>query len=110
MTTESKVRTRFAPSPTGVLHLGSVRTALYCWLYARHSGGDFVLRIEDTDPERSTKENVQAILEGMAWLGLNADEGPYFQSQRFARYREVIDEWLASGRAYHCYCSTEELA
>ena len=103
------VRTRFAPSPTGVLHLGSVRTALFCWLYARHHGGQFILRIEDTDKERSTKENVDAILEGMAWLGLDADEGPFFQSHRFDRYREVIDIWLEQGRAYHCYCSKAEL-
>lgn len=103
------VRTRFAPSPTGVLHLGSVRTALFCWLYARRHGGQFVLRIEDTDRERSTKENVDAILEGMAWLGLDADEGPFYQTDRFDRYRQVIDEWLAEGKAYHCYCSREEL-
>ncbi len=104
------VRTRFAPSPTGVLHLGSVRTALFCWLYARHYGGQFVLRIEDTDRERSTKENVEAILDGMDWLGLDADEGPFHQTHRFERYREVTDQWLAEGKAYHCYCSKEELA
>jgi glutamyl-tRNA synthetase len=104
------VRTRFAPSPTGVLHLGSVRTALFCWLYARHNDGEFVLRIEDTDKERSTRENVDAILEGMAWLGLDPDEGPFFQTQRFDRYREVIDQWLDQGKAYHCYCPKEELA
>jgi glutamyl-tRNA synthetase len=104
-----KVRTRFAPSPTGVLHLGSVRTALFCWLYARHCGGQFVLRIEDTDRERSTPENVEAISDGMAWLGLDADEGPFFQTQRFDRYQEVIDDWLADGKAYHCYCTREEL-
>jgi len=104
------VRTRFAPSPTGVLHLGSVRTALFCWLYARHHGGQFVLRIEDTDRERSTKENVEAILDGMDWLGLDADEGPFHQTHRFERYREVTDQWLAEGKAYHCYCSKEELA
>jgi glutamyl-tRNA synthetase len=103
------VRTRFAPSPTGVLHLGSVRTALFCWLYARHMDGRFVLRIEDTDRERSTPENVDAILDGMAWLGLEADEGPVFQTQRFDRYREVFDEWLTEGKAYHCYCTREEL-
>jgi len=103
------VRTRFAPSPTGVLHLGSVRTALFCWLYARHHAGKLILRIEDTDRERSTKENVDAILEGMAWLGLDADEGPFFQSQRFDRYREVIDQWLEEGNAYHCYCTKDEL-
>ena len=103
------VRTRFAPSPTGVLHLGSVRTALYCWLYARHCGGQFILRIEDTDRERSTQEAVDAILEGLAWLGLESDEGPYYQSSRLSRYREVIDQWLAEGHAYHCYCSKDEL-
>jgi len=103
------VRTRFAPSPTGVLHLGSVRTALFCWLYARHHGGDFVLRIEDTDRERSTPENVEAITDGMAWLGLDADEGPIFQTDRFDRYREVIDQWLSDGTAYRCYCTREEL-
>ena len=101
------VRTRFAPSPTGVLHLGSVRTALYCWLYARRHDGQFVLRIEDTDAERSTKENVDAILDGMAWLGLDADEGPFYQTERFGRYREVIEQWLSEGKAYHCYCSKE---
>lgn len=104
------VRTRFAPSPTGVLHLGSVRTALFSWLYARRHGGQFILRIEDTDRERSTKENVDAILDGMVWLGLSADEGPFYQSQRFDRYREVTNQWLAKGKAYHCYCSKEELA
>ena len=103
------VRTRFAPSPTGVLHLGSVRTALFCWLYARHCGGRFILRIEDTDRERSTPENVDAILDGMAWLGLDADEGPFYQSQRYERYREVIQQWLAEGKAYRCYCTREEL-
>ena len=103
------VRTRFAPSPTGVLHLGSVRTALFCWLYARRHGGQFILRIEDTDKERSTTENVDAILDGMDWLGLDADEGPFYQSERFDRYREVIDLWLADGKAYKCYCTREEL-
>ena len=104
------VRTRFAPSPTGVLHIGSIRTAFFCWLYARHHNGQFILRIEDTDRERSTRENVDAILEGMAWLGLDADEGPFFQTERFDRYREVIDQWLAEGKAYHCYCTKEELS
>jgi len=103
------IRTRFAPSPTGVLHIGSVRTALFCWLYARHHDGSFVLRIEDTDKARSTPENVDAILDGLAWLGLDADEGPFYQSDRFERYREVIDQWLKSGHAYHCYCTREEL-
>ncbi|MCZ6665105.1 MAG: glutamate--tRNA ligase, partial [Gammaproteobacteria bacterium] len=104
------VRTRFAPSPTGVLHIGSIRTALFCWLYARHNAGQFVLRIEDTDRERSTKENVDAILEGMAWLGLDCDEGPFYQTDRYDRYRQVIAEWLDKGKAYHCYCTREELA
>jgi glutamyl-tRNA synthetase len=103
------VRTRFAPSPTGVLHLGSVRTALFCWLYARHHGGQFILRIEDTDKDRSTEENVNAILDGMAWLGLDADEGPFFQSQRIDRYREVTDRWLQDGKAYQCFCTKQEL-
>ena len=103
------VRTRFAPSPTGVLHLGSVRTALFCWLYARHHGGKFVLRIEDTDRERSTQENVDAILDGVSWLDLDADEGPFYQTERFGRYREVSEQLLAAGKAYHCYCSKEEL-
>jgi glutamyl-tRNA synthetase len=103
------IRTRFAPSPTGVLHIGSVRTALFSWLYARHHGGQFILRIEDTDRERSTKENVEAILDGMSWLGLEADEGPFFQTERYNRYREVRDQLLETGHAYHCYCSKEEL-
>jgi glutamyl-tRNA synthetase len=103
------IRTRFAPSPTGVLHLGSVRTALFCWLYARHHDGQFVLRIEDTDRERSTPENVEAILDGMEWLGLDYDEGPIYQTDRYDRYREVIDQWLENGKAYHCYCSKQEL-
>ena len=103
------VRTRFAPSPTGVLHIGSVRTALFCWLYARHHDGSFVLRIEDTDRERSTQENVDAILDGMSWLGLDVDEGPFFQSERYDRYKEVSEQLLAAGKAYHCYCTKEEL-
>lgn len=103
------VRTRFAPSPTGVLHLGSVRTALFCWLYARHHGGKFILRIEDTDKERSTEENVAAILDGLGWLGLDSDEGPFFQTERFDRYRGVIEQWLAEGKAYRCYCTKAEL-
>jgi len=103
------VRTRFAPSPTGVLHVGSVRTALYCWLFARHHGGQFILRIEDTDRERSTPENLSAILEGMNWLGLEADEGPFYQSKRSDRYREVLNHWLDAGKAYHCYCTKAEL-
>ena len=103
------VRTRFAPSPTGYLHIGGVRTALFNWLYARHCGGTFVLRIEDTDKERSTNESVQAILEGMAWMGLDYDEGPIYQSDRLERYKEVIDQLLDAGQAYRCYCTREEL-
>ena len=103
------IKTRFAPSPTGVLHLGSIRTALFSWLHARRHKGQFVLRIEDTDRERSTPENVDAILQGMQWLGLDWDEGPYFQSERNDRYREVIESWLEQGKAYHCYCTREEL-
>ncbi|NNF60734.1 MAG: glutamate--tRNA ligase [Gammaproteobacteria bacterium] len=103
------VRTRFAPSPTGYLHIGGARTALFCWLYTRRMGGTFILRIEDTDRERSTDAHVQVIHEAMNWLGLRADEGPYYQTQRFDRYNEVIDELLASGKAYRCYCSRERL-
>jgi glutamyl-tRNA synthetase len=103
------VVTRFAPSPTGLLHLGGVRTALFSWLYARRMRGKFILRVEDTDRERSTEDAVRVILEGMEWLGLNADEGPYYQTQRFDRYREVIAGMLKSGTAYHCYCTKQEL-
>jgi len=103
------VRTRFAPSPTGMLHIGGVRTALFCWLYARRHGGQFILRIEDTDRERSTPEALRAILDGMQWLGLDHDEGPFYQTQRMDRYKEVIDQFLRQGKAYHCYCSKEEL-
>ena len=103
------VRTRFAPSPTGLLHIGGVRTALFCWLYARRHGGVFILRIEDTDRERSTPAAMQVILDGMEWLGLHADEGPFYQSERYPRYREVIQQWLAEGKAYRCYCPKEEL-
>ncbi|MDR2032721.1 MAG: glutamate--tRNA ligase [Azoarcus sp.] len=103
------VRTRFAPSPTGYLHIGGARTALFSWAYARHHGGRFVLRIEDTDVARSTPAAVQAILDGMAWLGLDHDEGPFYQMQRTARYQEVIQQMLAAGTAYRCYTSKEEL-
>ena len=103
------IRTRFAPSPTGYLHVGGARTALFSWLYARRHGGVFVLRIEDTDLERSTAESVNAILEGMTWLGLEYDEGPFFQTRRFDRYREVTQQLLKDGKAYHCYCSKERL-
>jgi glutamyl-tRNA synthetase len=103
------VRTRFAPSPTGLLHLGSVRTALFAWAYARHHHGVAVLRIEDTDLERSTPESVQAIFDGLAWCGIDFDEGPFFQMQRMARYKDVIQQLLAEGKAYLCYTSREAL-
>ena len=103
------VRTRFAPSPTGFLHLGGARTALFAWAFARRHKGQFILRIEDTDVERSTPEAIQAILDGMAWLGLDYDEGPYHQMQRMDRYREVLAQMLAQGHAYHCYMSVPEL-
>lgn len=103
------IRTRFAPSPTGYLHVGGARTALFSWLYARKHGGRFILRIEDTDLERSTAESVNAILEGMTWLGLTYDEGPFYQTQRFDRYKEVVDQLMQQGDAYYCYCSKEEL-
>jgi len=103
------VRTRFAPSPTGYLHVGGARTALFCYLFARKHGGQFVLRIEDTDLERSTAESVNAIMEGMTWLGLDYDEGPFFQTHRFDRYNEVIDELLDKGLAYRCDCPKERL-
>ncbi|HEY0179827.1 MAG TPA: glutamate--tRNA ligase, partial [Dokdonella sp.] len=103
------VRTRFAPSPTGYLHIGGARTALYCWLEARHRGGDFILRIEDTDRERSTQEAVQAILDGMSWLGLAHDEGPYYQTLRLERYREVAAGLLEAGKAYYAYETKEEI-
>ncbi|NYT36150.1 glutamate--tRNA ligase [Allopusillimonas soli] len=105
----SAVRTRFAPSPTGYLHLGGARTALFCWAFARHHNGVFVLRIEDTDLARSTPEAVQAILDGMAWLGMQPDEGPFYQMQRMDRYREVIAQMLEAGTAYHCYSSPEDV-
>jgi glutamyl-tRNA synthetase len=103
------VRTRFAPSPTGFLHIGGARTALFSWAFARHHGGTFILRVEDTDVERSTPEATQAILDGMAWLGLAHDEGPFFQMQRMDRYREVIAQMLAAGTAYHCWTTPAEL-
>ncbi|MDE1240571.1 glutamate--tRNA ligase [Vibrio aestuarianus] len=103
------VKTRFAPSPTGYLHVGGARTALYSWLYAKNQGGEFVLRIEDTDLERSTQEAVDAILEGMTWLGLEWDEGPYFQTKHFDRYNEMVDKLLAEDKAYKCYASKELL-
>ena len=104
-----KVRTRFAPSPTGYLHVGGARTALYSWLYAKHNQGEFVLRIEDTDLERSTPEATAAILEGMEWLNLAWEHGPYYQTKRFDRYNQVIDQMIEQGLAYRCYCSKERL-
>ncbi len=102
--------TRFAPSPTGYLHIGSVRTALYCWLWAKKTSGKFILRIEDTDRERSTQEAIDIILEGMTWMGLDWDEGPIYQTQRFDRYKEVINQLLSDGQAYKCTCSKERLS
>jgi glutamyl-tRNA synthetase len=104
------VRTRFAPSPTGFLHIGGLRTALFSWLYARRHSGTFVLRIEDTDLERSTPEAIQQILDGLDWAGIDHDEGPFYQTKRFDRYKEVIEQLLAAGDAYRCYCTKEELA
>lgn len=103
------VRTRFAPSPTGYLHVGGARTALFSWLYAKKMQGQFILRIEDTDQQRSTEESVQAIFDGMQWLGLDHDEGPFFQTDQFPRYSETIQQLLTQGDAYHCYCSAEEV-
>ncbi|GAB1440982.1 hypothetical protein MASR2M36_37670 [Providencia sp.] len=105
----SKIKTRFAPSPTGYLHVGGARTALYSWLFSRHNQGEFVLRIEDTDLERSTQEAIDAIMDGMNWLNLNWDEGPYYQTKRFDRYNAVIDQMLEAGTAYRCFCSKERL-
>ena len=110
-------RLRFAPSPSGFLHIGGARTALFCWLLARRHGGQFILRVEDTDAARSTDESIQAILDGLRWLGLDWDEGPgvdgphapYFQSQRKAIYQEHIERLIASGHVYRCYCTKEEL-
>lgn len=106
---EMKVRTRFAPSPTGMLHIGGARTALFSWLYARHHGGEFVLRIEDTDRERSTDEATQVILDGMKWLGLDWDGEPVFQSDRQAEHVAAVDQLLEEGHAYRCYCARDEL-
>ena len=109
MKEQQHIRTRFAPSPTGYLHIGGARTALFCWLFARRFGGTFILRIEDTDQERSTPESIQAIMDGMKWLGLDYDEGPFFQMQRMDRYNEVIQQLLDSNCAYRCYCTRERL-
>src|SRR3990167_2130579 len=103
------VRTRFAPSPTGFLHVGGARTALFSWAYAKKMGGEFILRIEDTDCERSTQASIQAILEGLAWLGLDYDQGPFYQMKRLDRYQAVVDQLLAEDKAYRCYCSKERL-
>jgi glutamyl-tRNA synthetase len=103
------ITTRFAPSPTGYLHVGGARTALFSWLYARKHGGQFILRIEDTDLERSTQASVDAILQGMTWLGLEYDQGPFYQTHRFERYKDIIQQLLDQGDAYYCYCSKEEL-
>ena len=105
----AKVRTRIAPSPTGFLHLGTARTALYSWAYARHFGGEFVLRIEDTDVARSTQDSVEQILASMDWLGLQHDEGPIYQMQRLQRYHAVVEQMIAAGTAYRCYCTPAEL-
>lgn len=109
MSTLDNVRVRFAPSPTGALHIGGIRTALFNWLFARHHGGKFVLRIEDTDQTRSTDESIQIILDGMKWLGLDWDEGPFRQTERMAIYREHVDRLLKLGKAYYCYCTPDEL-
>lgn len=106
----TEVRTRFAPSPTGDLHIGGARTALFNWLLARHQGGKFILRIEDTDAARSTQEAIQVILDAMTWLGMDWDEGPFYQTQRMALYREAAEKLLKEGKAYRCYCSPEALA
>jgi glutamyl-tRNA synthetase len=105
----AKIRTRFAPSPTGYLHIGGARTALFSWLFARHHGGEFVLRIEDTDQQRSTDESTRAILDAMTWLGLSWDEGPYFQARRVDIHREMVEKLIGEGRAYYCTCTPEEL-
>ena len=105
----AKIRTRFPPSPTGYLHIGGARTALFNWLFARQQGGTFVLRIEDTDVARSTEENTRVILEGLQWLGLDWDEGPFFQTQRLDLYRRYIQELLDGGQAYYCHCTPELL-
>lgn len=105
----TKIRTRFAPSPTGYLHVGGARTALFNWLYARHNGGEFILRIEDTDQERSTDKSTRAILDAMAWMGLNCDEGPYFQAERVDLHRQMVQKLLDEGKAYVCTCTSEDL-
>src|SRR5512144_517973 len=103
------IRTRFAPSPTGFLHIGGARTALFSWAYARKHGGKFILRIEDTDRERSTQAATQAILDAMDWLELDYDEGPFYQMQRLDRYQELAQQLIREGKAYYCYASKDEL-
>ncbi|MDD2854970.1 MAG: glutamate--tRNA ligase family protein, partial [Desulfuromonadaceae bacterium] len=105
----SQLRVRFAPSPTGYLHVGGARTALFNWLLAKNRGGTFILRIEDTDVERSTAESVDAILEGMKWLGLDWNEGPFYQSDSFPLYKEYVQKLVDAGKAYKCYCLADEL-
>ncbi|MCJ7783828.1 MAG: glutamate--tRNA ligase family protein, partial [Desulfobacterales bacterium] len=105
----SKVRTRFAPIPTGDLHIGGARTALFNWLLARHSHGVFILRIEDTDVARSTQESIQVILDAMTWLGMDWDEGPFYQTQRISNYQQAAEKLLKEGKAYPCYCTPDEL-
>ena len=105
----TRIRTRFAPSPTGFIHLGNLRSALYPWAFARAKGGDFILRIEDTDQDRSSQEAVDVIIEGLQWLGLDIDEGPFYQMQRLDRYQATIKQMIDSGKAYYCYMSEEEL-
>ena len=105
----TQIRTRFAPSPTGYLHIGGARTALFNYLFARHHGGKFILRIEDTDRERSTPEAIQAILDAMNWLELDYDEGPFYQTERYPLYKEKIQELLATGKAYPCVCTPQDL-
>ena len=105
----TEVRTRFAPSPTGDLHIGGARTALFNWLFARHTCGKFILRIEDTDVARSTQASIQVILDAMTWLGMDWDEGPFFQTDRVSLYQEAAEKLLREGRAYRCYCTPEEL-
>ena len=107
--TTSRIRTRFAPSPTGFIHLGNIRSALYPWAFARATGGDFILRIEDTDLERSSQASVDVIIEGMKWLGLDHDEGPFYQTQRLDRYKEVLAQLVQAGHVYPCYTSVQEL-
>ena len=104
-----QIRTRFAPSPTGYLHIGGARTALFNYLFARHHGGKFILRIEDTDRERSTREAIETILDAMKWLKLDYDEGPFFQTERFPLYKEKIQQLLAAGKAYPCVCTPQDL-